>query len=234
MTIKVIGAGFGRTGTLSLKHALEQLGVGKAHHMMEVGKSLKQINYWSEISQGKAVDWSEVFEGFQSTTDFPACSYYRELAEAYPDAKILLSVRDEDSWYRSVEQTILPLSESIPKWLLATLPRARLMSDAVQRIVWQNTFDGRARDPEHAKAVFRTHNQTVIDSFPKDRVLVFQAKDGWEPLCAFLGVDVPEGPYPHLNDTEEMLHRVKILRAAKWLPLALTAIVAILFFRYIF
>lgn len=230
MTIKVIGAGFGRTGTLSLKHALEQLGFGKSHHMEEVVKSRTQTDYWSEIAQGKATDWPSVFEGFQSTTDFPACVYYRELAQEYPDAKLILSVRDEDSWYRSVEQTILPVSESIPKWLLALIPRARTMNDAVQRIVWQNTFDGRARDPEHAKAVFRTHNQTVIDSFPKERVLVFQAKDGWEPLCAFLEVDVPEGPYPHLNDTAEMLRRVKVLKALNWLPLVLAVVLVVTLF----
>ncbi len=234
MAIKVIGAGFGRTGTLSLKNALEQLGFGKSHHMEEVIKSRAQVDYWSEIAQGQPVDWPKVFEGFQSTTDFPACSYYRELAAEYPDAKIVLSVRDEDSWYRSVEQTILPVSESIPKWLVAVLPRARIMNKAIQRIVWQNTFDGRARDPEHAKAVFRDHNQTVIDSFPKERVLVFQAKDGWEPLCAFLEVDVPAEPYPHLNDTAEMLRRVKFLKALNWLPLALAVVLGVILLAALF
>ena len=127
MALKVIGAGFGRTGTLSLKHALEKLGFEKAHHMMEVGKSPKQINYWSEIAKGMPVDWTEVFEGYQSTTDFPACVYYKQLADLYPDAKVLLSVRDEDSWYRSVEQTILPMSESVPNWLLALVPAGKRM-----------------------------------------------------------------------------------------------------------
>ena len=228
MAIKVIGAGFGRTGTLSLKNALERLGFDKAHHMEELIKNRNQIDYWLEIAQGKTVDWSQVFDGYQSTTDFPACVYYRELAEQYPDAKILLTTRDEDSWYRSVAQTIFPLSEAIPKWLLAIFPAGRRMHQAVQKIVWQGTFDGRANDPEHAKAVFRKHNQAVIDSFPKERVLVFQAKDGWEPLCKFLEVDVPPEPYPHLNDTAEMQRRIKILKVINWLPLFLAAVVLLI------
>jgi len=197
--------------------------------MEELVKSRGQIEHWLQIAQGKAVDWDEVFVGYQSTTDFPACVYYRELADKYPEAKILLSTREEDSWYRSVEQTILPMSESIPKWLLAIFPAGKRMNQAVEKIVWQNTFDGRAHDPEHAKAVFRKHNQAVIDSFPKERVLVFQAKDGWEPLCKFLDVEVPTGPYPHLNDTAEMKSRIKFLKILNWLPLILAATLVLIF-----
>ena len=101
MTIKVIGAGFGRTGTLSLKHALERLGFEKAHHMLEVAKSREQIDHWTAIAKGDPVDWDRVFDGFQSTTDFPACVYYKELCTTYPDAKVILSVRDEDRWHTS-------------------------------------------------------------------------------------------------------------------------------------
>ena len=121
MTIKVIGAGFGRTGTLSLKHALERLGFEKAHHMLEVAKSREQIDHWTAIAKGDPVDWDRVFDGFQSTTDFPACVYYKELCTTYPDAKVILSVRDEDRWHTSVINTILPVSRSVPSWLLFLL-----------------------------------------------------------------------------------------------------------------
>lgn len=233
MAIKVIGAGFGRTGTLSLKHALEQLGFDKSHHMLEVAKSRSQINYWSDIADKKPVDWHQVFEGYQSTTDFPACVYFEELAECYPDAKIVLSVRDEDSWYKSVEQTILPMSTAVPGWLMAIAPPLRRMYAAVDKIVWNDTFGGRADDGEHAKAVFRAHNQRVIDSFPEDRVLVFQAKEGWEPLCRFLDVEVPAGSYPHVNDTAEMLQRIRLLRRLKWLPALVASVLAVSLLVYL-
>ena len=193
--------------------------------MLEVAKSRTQIDYWSDIAQNKPVDWDKVFEGFQSTTDFPACIYYQELADHYPNAKVVLSVRDEDSWYRSVEQTILPFAKAAPRWIIALVPPLKRMHNAVDQLVWKNVFGGKASDPEHAKAVFRAHNQQVIERIPEERLLVFQAKDGWQPLCAFLGVKVPDEPFPHVNDTAEMQQRMRVMRILNWLPLALALIV---------
>jgi len=219
MAIKVIGAGYGRTGTLSLKVALEQLGFDKSHHMMEVGKSLAQINHWSRIAAGGEPRWDEVFADFQSTTDFPACAYYESLAEHYPDAKVVLTVRDTDSWYRSVMQTIWLFKLALPGWLRWIAPPIRRLSAAVDQIVWDGVFDGRANDPEHAKAVFEAHNKAVVERIPADRLLVFEVKEGWQPLCDFLGVAVPDSEFPHVNDTAEMQQRVRIMRILGWLPL---------------
>ena len=228
MTIKVIGAGFGRTGTLSLKHALERLGFEKAHHMLEVAKSREQIDHWTAIAKGDPVDWDRVFDGFQSTTDFPACVYYKELCTTYPDAKVILSVRDEDRWHTSVINTILPVSKSVPSWLLFLLRPQKRLLEAINTIVWQNTFHGKASDPDYAKQIFREHNQAVIKQVPADRLLVFEAQDGWEPLCRFLEVPIPEEEYPHLNDTAQMQKSIRLLKILRWLPLIVLGLVTLI------
>jgi len=198
MSIKVIGAGFGRTGTFSLKHALEQLGFNKCYHMWEVAEGHHAI--WSETNQGKPVDWDSLFEGFQATLDFPSCNFWREQAAHFPKAKILLSLRDPDSWYDSVMNTIYPASRAS---LESDDPNMQQFGEWLFDLIWRRVFDDRMDDRAHVIAKFNEHNQAVIDEVPPERLLVFEARDGWAPLCNFLEVPVPEDPYPRMNTTEE-------------------------------
>ncbi|MEO1029694.1 MAG: sulfotransferase family protein [Pseudomonadota bacterium] len=125
MALKVIGAGFGRTGTLSMKAALEQLGYVKTHHMLEVMPSKDQRKHWLAIAQGERVDWDEVFEGFEASVDFPSSTYYTELLEKYPEAKVILTVRDPDKWYVSASNTIYAIGKAIPGWARKVFPPIR-------------------------------------------------------------------------------------------------------------
>jgi hypothetical protein len=196
MTLKVIGAGFGRTGTLSLKLALEQLGFNKCHHMIEVFQDEKQQQYWHDAAFGKPVNWDAVFEGFTASVDFPSCAYYEQLMAHYPEAKVVLSLRDPDTWFASASNTIFNSMDE------TTDPNS-IQSQMLNKLILQDTFGGKHRDAEHAKAVFNAHNETVQRVVPKDRLLVFEAKMGWAPLCEFLGVPVPATDYPRTNSTDE-------------------------------
>ena len=227
MTVKVIGAGFGRTGTLSLKIALEKLGFNKCHHMQEVFASPAQIKHWVNIAEEDGTpDWDAVFDGFQATSDFPSCTFYQELAEHFPEAKVVLTHRDADSWYRSVSETIYDMWQHMPSWLLL-FPRFRRTYEAFDKIIWQKAFDGRTNEPEFAKAAFLAHNAAVQANIPAERLLVFQVKEGWGPLCRFLDVTIPDEPFPHVNDTAQMKRRVKGVKLLGWLPYGLLLLIAI-------
>lgn len=226
MGLKVIGAGFGRTGTLSLKAALEQLGFGKCHHMLEVFKSPEQSRLWRKLAKGETPDWDRVFDGFESSVDFPACIFWRELAEKYPDAKVVLSVRSADSWYKSASETIFAIGKVVPGWLKVIVPHIGRIFDMHAVLIRDRTFGGRQDDAVHAKSVFERHNAEVKAAIPADRLLVFEAKDGWGPLCAFLGVPVPDTPYPNVNDTAQFKQRIQGMKALRWAPVMLLAVIA--------
>jgi hypothetical protein len=196
MTLKVIGAGVGRTATFSMKFALEHLGLGPCYHMSEVfAGARRNVPLWLDVVQGNP-DWDAIFDGFQSTTDYPACSYWRELADYYPDARVVLTVRDSDSWFDSVSETIF--SEQM-QGSLAGSPTEAMM----QGVVF-NAFGGRVKDRAFMTDWFERRNQQVIDSVPAERLLVYSPKDGWESLCHFLGVAVPDGPFPRVNSRDEI------------------------------
>jgi hypothetical protein len=220
MALQVIGAGFGRTGTTSLKAALEQLGFSKCHHMEEVMKSGAQVRFWQALANGEEVDWDEVFDGFQASCDWPSCSYWEQLHHHYPDAKIVLSVRDESRWYESVLETIYPVTFVVPRWLTALVPPLARIQKMIVTSIWNGVFDGRFEDREHALQVYRDHIEHVKATAPGDRLLVFEAKDGWVPLCNFLDVPVPESDYPHLNDAAQIRRMIRAVRAVGWLSLA--------------
>ncbi len=231
MTLEIIGAGFGRTGTLSLKTALERLGFIKCHHMIEVATKADQVDYWSRIANQRDVpSWDEVFSGYRATTDFPACDFYAELADYYPNAKVILTVRDEDSWFRSVNETIYRVSQVMPSWLPRLVPRVGKMLDAVAKLVWDGTFAGHAGDPVRAKATFRAHNEAVKDTIDPERLLVFEVKEGWQPLCEFLGVPEPDEPFPHINDTAQMKRRIFFIQCLGILPYLLAAAILLILF----
>jgi hypothetical protein len=218
MAIRVIGAGLGRTGTLSLKTALEMLGFDKCHHMIEVFQNPAQIDYWDAAGMGRPVDWDALFTGYQAIVDYPGCRYYRQLLAHYPDAKVLLTVRDPDAWYESARETIYAIStarresgpppSSPPPFGMAPEQMQRI-GQMVVRDVWQGDFGGRFEDKAHAIEVYKRHNAAVQENVPAEKLLVYQVKEGWEPLCKFLGVPVPEGtPFPHVNDRESFKSRI--------------------------
>jgi hypothetical protein len=199
MALKLIGAGLGRTGTLSLKSALERIGYGPCYHMMEVLAEPERGRQWLQKTQSGAHDWEGIFRGYRATVDWPAAAFWRELVERYPDAKVLLSVRDPDRWYDSLMNTIYPvMTQGLPERAPASLGD---FYDMVHALIFEQTFGGQLADRAHAKRVFEQHNQAVIDTVPASRLLVYRPGDGWEPICSFLEVSVPKEDFPHLNDT---------------------------------
>jgi hypothetical protein len=199
MPLTVIGAGLGRTATFSLKFALEHLGFGPCYHMSEVfAGGRRNVPLWLEVVAGRP-DWDAVFDGYRSTTDYPACSYWRELADYYPAAKVILTVRDADSWFDSVSETIFSEAMMGP---LAGSPVGAMM----QGVIFDHFGGGDIRDRAFMTEWFQQRNQQVIDTVPPERLLVFSPKEGWEPLCRFLGVPVPEGPFPRVNSRDELSH----------------------------
>jgi Sulfotransferase domain len=198
--LKIIGAGFGRTGTLSLKHALEELGFSPCYHMSELFDKPGVDAQWDAIVSGGPADWPTIFKGYQATVDWPACTFYKELMQIYPHAKVLLSVRDPEKWYDSVASTIYRVSHLNPDHARTT------HGHMVHTLIWQGTFDNRFEDKDYAIAVFLRHNEEVKQYVPAEKLLVYEVKEGWEPLCAFLGVEAPAGkPFPHDNDRANFL-----------------------------
>ena len=212
--IKVIGAGFGRTGTASLKGALEELGFGKCYHMQEVFAHPQHVPVWQAAADGQKVDWDALFEGFEATVDWPGCTFYKELMEHYPDAKVLLSVRDPDAWYKSASETIYQMSQrGFPASLvLRFVPRLRRFVKMVTRLIWQDTFHDRFSDRAYAISVFNEHIAEVKRTVPPEKLLVFEVKEGWEPLCRFLEVPVPDKPFPRLNDSAAFRRQASLRR----------------------
>ena len=214
MALQVIGAGFGRTGTASLKRGLEQLGYVKTHHMFEVLPNERQRIFWRDIARGEPVSWDEVFEGFEASVDWPSAAYWRELADHYPDAKVILTVRSDESWWKSARATIIEMSKVTPLWARKLLPMPRMVREIVDDNIWNPIFDGRQFEEDHARKIFRDHIEEVKATIPAERLLVFECKQGWEPLCAFLGKPVPETPFPHVNDTADFRKMIRRIRLA--------------------
>ena len=208
MALKVLGAGFGRTGTNSLKLALEELGFGPCHHMMEVNEDAPdQVGYWEDIANGGPKDWDRVFEGFNAQLDWPGCRYWRELASYYPDAKVVLSVRDVDGWIKSFNATIAPYMAKRGQHDNAMRNRKAEMA---YNVIAKQTFDGRYDDAAHLRNIYNAHIKMVQSTIPAHRLLTFDVRAGWAPLCAFLGVAVPETPFPRTNSSREFQEKTDV------------------------
>ncbi len=198
MSLKIIGPGFGRTGTKSLKEALEVLGFGPCHHMYEVLDNHEtQVPHWQAVARGESPDWSAVFDGYGSQVDWPGANVWRETMEAFPDAKVVLSVRPPEKWWASFDKTIGKLTDRYPSMELP--PHIREILDMNLALIGEGVFNGQYRDKDVAIAAFEQRKAEVEAGVPADRLLVFDVAQGWEPLCAFLGVDVPDMPFPHHN-----------------------------------
>lgn len=232
--LRLIGAGFGRTGTYSIKAALEQLGLNPCYHMAEIAAHREHLVFWERAAAGKPVDWRELFAGYQAAVDWPAAAVYRQLMDVYPDAKVLLTVRDPERWYTSISNTALRTRRILTGAFITDVLRRRAprfgtaVSSTIEEVIWYGLFGGGrwapfyvrhwrtmdvlvtrgifggSFDKARAIAIFERHIEEVKRIVPADRLLVYNVREGWPPLCAFLGVPIPEGqPFPHLNDQVE-------------------------------
>jgi Sulfotransferase domain len=216
VTLEVIGAGFGRTGTMSLKVALEELGFGPCYHMIEVFENPEHVEQWEAAREGRP-NWEELFRGYRAAVDWPAAAFYEELMERYPDAKVILTVRDPDRWYESARSTIFTIQNvasspilSLAGLFVPSLRQMKRVARMARDLAWEDVFDGRFEDRRGAIEAFDRWNEEVKKRVPAERLLVYEVKDGWGPLCDFLGVAVPEGrPFPHLNDAETFRKRIR-------------------------
>jgi hypothetical protein len=213
--MRLIGAGLPRTGTLSQKVALEMLGVAPCYHMVNVLADLDEVRLWRRALDGEA-PWEEIFDGCQATVDWPGSYFYKELTERYPDAKVLLSVRDADGWERSMRDTIWGIFYG--DILIRDLSFARCRVDSNWRAyielmeeMWRRSgLIDNAVDttPDSMRAAMERFNEEVQETVPADRLLVWSVGDGWDTLCEFLGVPVPDTPFPHLNDSKVFIERI--------------------------
>lgn len=206
--LRLVGAGLGRTGTASLKEALERLLGAPCYHMKEVFDHLDHVPLWHAAIRGADIDWSRVLAGYAAIVDWPGAACWRSIAAAYPDALVLLSTRaDAETWHRSAKATILG---DVPDEVKAAQPQLAPFGDMVGDMF--AAFDPDWRDRDAALAAYDRHNAAVRAEVPADRLVEWQPGDGWDPLCAALGVPVPAEPFPHSNTTEEFRARNDELR----------------------
>ena len=223
--MKVIGAGFGRSGTMSLQAALVDLGFGPCYHMKIALPRIHHLRFFMRAWHGRQVNWKKFFRRYNSVVDWPTCSFYRELMAEFPDAKILLNVRDPEKWYDSMYETIWAIQPAFPWWFPPIVRRIH------NEIIWNGNLKGDFENREKAISAYREHIETVKKTVPPERLLVYDVKEGWAPLCAFLNVPVPQGkPFPHLNDRSNFKRMIQILKVAEWLVPLLAVAMAILFF----
>lgn len=202
MTLQIIGAGLGRTGTHSLAIALEKLGFGPCYHLLEIDKNAGHLQLWNEALKGKPINWSSLFQAYNSVVEWPAVSFLPQLLKTYPDAKFILTQRDAEAWYESAHVTIfegLELSQHNPD------PSKRASADFKRRLILEGTFSGKYRDKAHTIAIYKQHIRDVIALIPAEQLLHFDVKEGWQPLCDFLGASVPDEPFPIRNQRNKHL-----------------------------
>lgn len=199
MGLRIIGSGFGRTGTMSTKMALEKLGLGPCHHMVEVMGDPAQPPHWKALAEGKDVDWAEVFDGYASQVDFPGASVWHQLSIAFPDAKVIHTERPEEEWWASYSATIGKFFAH--RQSLDLPPPISAIFETMDKLLLEGVFGGLDRD--RSIGAYRRNNEKVRATIPADRLLVFSPADGWEPLCSFLDMPVPDEEFPRSNARAE-------------------------------
>jgi hypothetical protein len=200
--MKVIGCGFGRTGSKSMKIALEQLGFGPCHHMEEViANPSEQLPYWLAASKKKDVNWDEAFRGYESCVDWPSAAYWEQLAVHFPDAKIILTTRIPESWHDSISKTIFKVIGDMKS--APTGGESNPFGEMIMQMIVENTFKGDISDRDHCIDIFNKNEQAVKDAFSGDKLFVYNIGDGWEGLCEWLDVPVPDTPFPRTNNQQE-------------------------------
>lgn len=211
MSIKIIGAGFPRTGTTTLKESLERLGYKKAYHMKELLVHPENLHYWLSLKETGSTKWDELYNGYQATVDFPCYPWYKEHMKRYPEAKVILTVRPFEKWYSSVYSTVYkagPQTVSQKITMMSKLlfnPRLRSVIKCVKLAkgtIFAEHFQGKFEDKAFAEKMYNQHIDDVKAYVPADKLLVYDVSEGWGPLCRFLGVPEPNEPIPHLNKKE--------------------------------
>jgi len=207
---------------MSLKHALEILGIGRCYHFTELLKR-RHATRWLAVLDGAPPNWDELFTDYAATVDWPAVSYYRELADYYPDAKVILTIRDPNQWHASLKDALLPLRRVLPSWI----PWVARISRLTDLTIWKGTFKGRAEDRDFAIACLQRHTQEVCAEIDAKRLLVYNVKDGWGPLCEFLGYPIPASPFPRTNSRQSIRVAIWAIRVAKWFIIAMPVLIAV-------
>jgi hypothetical protein len=184
--------------------------------MDEMIQHPKHMNLWKDAAQGKPVNWNDIFAGYQSSLDFPASLYYRELMSAYPSARVILTVREPERWYQSMYETAYTMMEIYtPAWVKEYVPPYKRFADLIDLLIWDGLFSGRFADKEYAIQIYNSHIEQVKRNVPADKLLVFNVKEGWEPLCNFLEIPVPvDTPFPHVNDHVTVKRQIN---RARWM-----------------
>jgi len=204
MQLEVFSAGFGRTGTMSLKLALEQLGFGPCHHMDEVLENgERQIPLWNAACAGEP-DFAAIYRGYRAAVDWPTAAFWRELAAAYPDARVILSTRSAESWVRSFSETILKVLSAPETWPEPARPWLEMVTD----VVIGRSLGGKTGEQDLFDA-FNAQEAAVKAGIAPERLLVFDVRQGWAPLCEFLGVETPASPFPRTNSKEEFFELIE-------------------------
>jgi hypothetical protein len=210
--MKIIGAGFGRSGTMSIKAALEQIGYGPCYHMKITLFRYDNMRFFMRAWSGKKVNWKRFFHHYNSVVDWPTCYFYRDLMKEFPDAKVLLNIRDPELWYDSMNETIYPIQVAFPFWFPGIVRR---MHD---KILWEGSLKGVFEDREKCLTVYRQYIEDVKSDVPSERLLIYNVKEGWKPLCDFLGVAVPERKaFPHINERKSFKQLILLLKILNWL-----------------
>ena len=199
----LVGAAFPRTGTMSVKNALEHLRVGRCYHMHEVFLNPEQIEIWDATSEGKMPDWRAFLTDYAVTLDSPACLYWRELADCFPSAKVLLLRRDPESWYESMLSTTYRV-------VMGTKGETEPALAMVRRVLFQDYFKGRFEDKKYAISKYRQYCEEVRENISEERLLDYEVSQGWGPLCEFLGYSVPDEPFPMKNTRERFQARNRL------------------------
>ncbi len=234
MALQIIGAGFGRTGTLSVYTALNQLGFPCYHmyEVQEIKENKSHVDFWLKVANaepGTQQDWEQVFSKYTAAVDNPTCCVWRELLAAYPDAKVLLTIHPggAQAWYESTMSTIYPM---VYIWQFKVLefvtPFARKLGGMIRKLVWQRLHKGTMNDRDKAIDLYHQHIADVKAAVPADRLLIFSSDQGWKPLCEFLGVPVPESEFPNVNDRAAFKNKIKKLTLGACVIIGLGLIVS--------
>ena len=216
--MKVICAGWGRTGTRSLKFALEKLLRQPSYHMQNILLNKKDAKIWHDsiFKKNEEFKWDKIYKGYGACLDFPSCNYYKELMEAYPESKVILTIREDESWIKSWNVLNNQILKSLTFRFLAKIPKTsfKLQKDIHNKMILgeDGAFCGAKTDLER-KQKFNEWNKSVIKYVPKDRLLVYEVKDGWEPLCKFLNSPIPDIPFPYKNKTKNMGHMSRFINS---------------------
>ncbi|KAI9280864.1 P-loop containing nucleoside triphosphate hydrolase protein [Umbelopsis sp. AD052] len=208
--LQIIGSGWGRTGTSAMRDALMQLGYDVHHMVVVMTDPTADSDVFVEAWEGKEVDWNRAFDKFNAAVDWPAATFYKQLMEVYPDAKVIHTTRDPEKWYKSLINTVMPVSDVTAN---ANMPPAMVKrQEFVKKVMWDGELKG-AKDQETLVQMFKEHDEEVKKYVPADRLLWFETGvDGWDKLCDFLGKEVPSTPWPHVNSSEDFKANMKRLR----------------------